>query len=318
MYNAFRAASSKQKVLQSLENLEFIIMGGNTLDNEMNNKFFTCHVNQDDLCGEWKVLTEKPPEMLALWSAYCIVPEGIVVVGGVMNGALTNQCFMFITKSKSWKKLPPIKKAVSCMAAIYMDNSIYVLGGHDRKGATNHVCHLNLDTMKWSCDPPMLVKQYWPLATTIGSGIYIAFNTLNMEQLNGGQCEGLPLQFLDSSRSTRSYKSPMPLSVKVTIGASIANKDSYLYVVGGASKICTQYDTHIDQWTVLTPPALMHIFGSAVTACSTDTMYLCRAASDGSGEDTVDIEIYDFTSNTWSTSRQKMPARIRCFMAAIR
>ena len=90
-----------------------------------------------------------------------------------------------------------------------------------------------------------------------------------------------------------------------------------LYLVGGCDKICACYTTTTDTWALFNPPAMNHMYGSAMVL--RNKIYLCGG---GNGNmlfswPSTDTEEYNITEGKWSTSSLKLPKPLTFFTAAM-
>jgi hypothetical protein len=214
---------------------------------------------------------------------------------------------MYDVASDKWINLPKMPVAASNLSSLVVDNNVYILGGkHSGAGGVDSVYHLDLGTQQWHTDPSMLEEQQRPIACSMSSNIYVVYNTYN------GDPTPVSLQHYRVGSGGWSYKANLPDGLQQTNGASVLAVNDLLYLVGGAHRICGQYHTTTDTWTLLASPSLAnHQFGSAVSYKG--KIYLC-----GGVYSFTDIaEEYNIKDNKWEESALKLPIKLAQHTAAM-
>lgn len=88
----------------------------------------------DPTKGSW---SEQPPLKLPWPSAgpgACVLSGRIYIFGGNNGEAIQRRVACYDPDAKQWLELPPLPEARVVMAAIPIDNSIYIIGGRDATG----------------------------------------------------------------------------------------------------------------------------------------------------------------------------------------
>ena len=238
---------------------------------------------------EWEVFTEFPTGSQAHQSPVCLLVDGFAVMCG---GRKYDKNTKYNAKTKTWFELPPTPVGLQNPSALLCSNSIYLLGGVGK----DSVYHLDLTTLKWHTDPPMLHKQNFPIATNLGDDIYVVHNKL----LNGNADH--TLQHYKKATNNWMYKSNLPDNAPSAYGSCLVSLKEDLYLVGGDNRICAQYTTTTNTWTLLSRPMNNHFTGPALV--SDGTIYLF---SGGDAYQSDCIEEYNIDTNQWKMSHMKLP-----------
>ena len=165
---------------------------------------------------------------------------------------------------------------------------------------------LDMTTLTWSTCPDLLQGLLSPIVGCVGHNIYVIFSTFPENELTTGD---ITLQCFNTTTSSWSFKASIPDAVKRTDGASGVSLDHRLFVLGGF-KICLNYDTREDAWTILSPPLKIHLVGAAVYMKG--EIILCGGDHER-GVPIDSIESYDPATNTWTLLPVKLPRSLRDF-----
>ena len=280
------------------EENKMIVLGG--LDNDM---LVDKALTLDLVTGECQEIPLS--ERLKYGSAVCKTPLGIFIGGGgtaMQSSTATNSCRLFTVKNHTFKKLPKMQSSAYGSGAVCVENQIFVLGGLcDREDVME--C-FDLITRKWETCPNMLQKIILPIVSATNSTIFVVFNTCppNAPFQKGNE---ISLQCYDIAHKTWAFDKPLPDQVTNTCGAKAITIGEHLYVVGGKEKLCLQYDVSENNWSILAPPSLMHLYPSVVFW--NGKLILCGGIKGKDTGSTDVIEMYDLEDGSWQTSHVKLP-----------
>ena len=222
----------------------------------------------------------------------CKVRGGFVLTGG--DSCVL--CSMFVLATKSWKQLDSLKSALHGHGSIFAHGIIFVLGGWKSASKSASVHSLALDGGKWTEETDLPITVQYPQVASVDNSIFL----LDVADTN---------QFLkmDAKKKTWCHQTKMP--GWHCWGARMVSAQDKLFVSGGNSKICGQYDPKTDTWCSLNSPTLKHHHGALVTL--EQKVYLIGGDKDDR------IEEYDIDSNTWAVCAGKVPKKIRDLHALV-
>lgn len=186
-------------------------------------------------------------------------------------------------------------------------------GGEGKDNQILDICHrFSLRTRKWKTDAPMLQAMLLPIIAATHDGIYVLFNT-HPDNRGIQKTRDISMQHYDPDTDEWSYKSPMLSQIYDTLGASAVAVNQMVYVVGGWDKMCAQYNTLTDMWTLLKNSQSVHVYNSAVHFRHKITMF----GGAGANGPITDIEEYDIDKNTWRLRTLELPEPLHFHYCAI-
>ena len=214
----------------------------------------------------------------------CKVPGGFVLTGG----SRCVLCSMFVLATKSWKQLDSFEISRYGHGSIFAYGRIFLFGGwkSNRKSASVH--SLALDGGKWTEEPYLPIDLWYPEVASVKNSIFLLDVEINK------------LLKMNAENKTWSYQARMP--GEKCWGARMISMQDKLFVSGGVSKVCAQYDPKTNTWCSLNSPTLKHNFGALVTL--EQRVYLIG------GQDVDRIEAYDIRSKTWAVCAGKVPGKL--------
>jgi len=151
-----------------------------------------------------------------------------------------------------WKRGPDMKFARVGLAAVYLDNHYYVIGGYNQQSLDpqKSVEKLSIDSMVWESCAPLLIPRYGHSACVCDGKIYVM----------GGDHSGVLVPFAeryDPTSDSWERIPDMPLRVAASRAVSIDRK---IYLFGGcdpsvpgdrASDAILMFDPEVNRWTML-------------------------------------------------------------------
>ena len=157
---------------------KLVIIGGLCSDENINSTIW--HLDQEYM-STWNDFGKIPTNMHTKYGAVCHVKQGFVFLGGrkFKGRGKFSKCFMYDISADKWSDLPRMPIAADELSSVAIDDNIYILGGLIADRKLESVYHLDLGTQQWHTDPSMLVKQQWPIACSVGSNIYVSYNSCN-------------------------------------------------------------------------------------------------------------------------------------------
>ncbi|ELU02171.1 hypothetical protein CAPTEDRAFT_39764, partial [Capitella teleta] len=189
----------------------------------------------------------------------------------------------YVAHTRQWRTLPPMSVGRYGHASICDQDEFVVVGGC--KGLDdylNSVECLNLKTLKWSQLPNL------PLGQVFSNVVYVQSQLFVIGGLTSSTTVSRDVYLFDSTEKKWQLRSPMP---EENYGR-VVPFDSKIFILGGGSKCCMQYDPCTDLWIQLQRPLFKHEDGPAVVW--KDKIIVCG----GNGTDS--IEEYDPQSDKWS------------------
>jgi N-acetylneuraminic acid mutarotase len=161
----------------------------------------------------------------------------------------------------------------------------------------------------------MLHAMHYPITAQEDSFIYVIMNS-NRANAQIQAIHGLSFQAFNTVTRTWALQQPIPSQIKGTRGASAICLNGKMYVVGGDSRICLEFNPQSNAWSVLVPPSLTHIYGCAVVY-SGNILLLGGAKDTNLNELSNKVEQYDPEGDSWTLSHIQLPARMMKFFATI-
>ena len=154
--------------------------------------------------------------------------------------------------SLEWRSAPDMKFARVGLAACFLVDSFYVIGGYNQQSGDPQMSveRLNVLTMEWSDCAPLLVPRYGHSACVCDGKIYVM----------GGDHAGVLIphaERYDPTTNTWERIPDMPIRVAASRAVSI---DEKIYLFGGcdpsvpgdrASDAILMFDPALNRWTVL-------------------------------------------------------------------
>jgi N-acetylneuraminic acid mutarotase len=227
-----------------------------------------------------------------------------MVLGLVVIGA-SNQAF---AQSGTWETKAPMPTARWYTTGGVMNGKLYVVGGSGTNSTNPTIPVDRLEvydpaTNTWATKAPMPAARLGAGAAVINGKLYVVGGEQNPQKF-------ATLQVYDPATDTWATKASMPTPRS---GPGVVAIDGQLYVAGGclggcapATGVLEVYDPATDTWTTKAP--LPTARGGAGVAVVNGLFYVMGG---GWGWDSADselkhrtIEVYNPTTNTWTTKAQ--------------
>ena len=154
--------------------------------------------------------------------------------------------------SLEWRRGPDMKFARVGLAAVYLENAYYVIGGYNQQSSEpqKSVERLDIKTMEWQSCAPLLVPRYGHSACVCRNHIYVM----------GGDHSGMLVPFAERyDPLTNSWQRIPDMPLRVAASRAICI-DEKVYLFGGcdpsvvgdrASDAILMFDPDVNRWTVL-------------------------------------------------------------------
>ncbi len=248
--------------------------------------------------------TEKVPHDVELFSA-CVTDGGVLVTGGEPSG---NEAWLWSNIKGSWESLPRMNTARCRHASVCVGGHPYVLGGEGFGGKLiSSVEHLNQENRIWQFLPDMPVALRHQVAVSCGQYIYVfgGVDTESRHKVGSYKFSSMQLEW--------NKLKDMPEICH--FGSGVAYKDT-IFIVGGFGRCCLQFKPMENQWSTLAQCAYEH--ADAPSLVWRGKILVCGGRSrrpddlDAAGEAgwTSVMEEYDPSTDTWSISQHKLPAKL--------
>ncbi|MBI4200436.1 MAG: hypothetical protein HY535_08205 [Chloroflexi bacterium] len=206
----------------------------------------------------------------------------------------------------TWETKAPMPTARHGAAGGVINGKLYVAGGHD---GTQYLATLEVydpATNTWASLSPMLTAQHSVGGGVINGKLYVVGG------IGAGNQKLATLEVYDPATNTWTTKAPMPTARS---GAGVVAIDGKLYVVGGCVGWCAPttavlevYDPATDTWT--TKASMPTARGVADVAVVDGLLYVmggcCGWTVPQSEQMSKTIEVYNPTTNTWTTKTQHL------------
>ena len=285
---------------------KIVVYGGMKKDNSLVNKCWTV----DLVSGDCEEILQHP---VRYDSAICITDYGLLVAGGgTQNNAstATNHCDVLNLSTLTWTSYPDTLSKMFGATAVYVDDRTFVLGGWCNR--ENIIESLNMKRRKWKKCRDMLQKSCLPIAAVVNKFILVLYNTAraNSSFRRGNE---ISLQCYDISSDVWSFKAALPNTITKTYGASAVSVDQKMFVIGGWEKLCLSYDLPSNNWTILSPPEHMHVYGSSLY--TDKKIIVCGGNHDLKNTDT--IEIFDYQRGEWRMSKAELPVPVALMFCCV-
>lgn len=218
----------------------------------------------------------------------------------------TNQVYGYSSTNNAWEVKAPIPTPRAMAGAATIDGKIYVVGGCEntdcRAWTTNVLEAYDVVTNSWSTKTPMPSSRGIAVVGVIDGKLYVA---------GGGgpnYVESNVLEVYDPNTDGWETKQPLPITLAGAMGAVV---DGKLYALGGSSGNLNnavldkvfRYDPIADSWSEVAPMPTSRLFGGA--GVIDGKIYVAGGSNYGGLISTVDV--YDPTSNTWTTLSSPLP-----------
>ena len=240
--------------------------------------------------------------------ARCSTSTGAVFAGGMLRKVTSGYhdaitYFVHYRKAENqWNQLPSLPSPFSGAGAVCIrEKNIFIFGGGQNTSG-KMFCY-NIAEMTWNPCPDMLEPLQYPIVGCVDDSIYVLHSTTagNEHVRHGSE---ISLQCFNTTTSTWSFKASLPETIIDTCGASAVTIHHQLYVVGGLQRLCVQYNTLTDAWTVLVSCIEQHLCGAATLLMG--KIVLCGGSShEGPAKDTV--ELFDPELGTWTLLPVRLP-----------
>ena len=238
--------------------------------------------------------------------ARCDTPAGLFSCGGgirqlfsfTSDCALTetdvgsNVCGILNISARQFVLLPPPPVPLYRAGAVSIGENVYVLGGI---GTEHQVYCFNLRTLEWKTCAELKQGTYNPLVSSVGDSIFVFQQAEDQEFI--------ALQRYDTKSNQWSFRYTslgFPIDTRGASCASMSNSSRFLYLVGGADRLCVRYDIAKNEIVALASPMSCHMEGSCVMLALLGQRYIILCGGQDSGE--VSIEVYNIKRNKWTVS----------------
>ncbi|ELT93994.1 hypothetical protein CAPTEDRAFT_63624, partial [Capitella teleta] len=147
--------------------------------------------------------------------------------------------FIVSAHTRQWRTLPPMSVGRLSHASICDQDEFILIGGCISPDAhLNSVECLNLKTLKWSQLPNL------PLGQTFSNVVYVQSQLFVIGGFTSSTTVSRDVHLFDSTEREWQLRSPMP---EENEGHAVPF-DSKIFILGGGSKCCMQYDPCTDMW----------------------------------------------------------------------
>ena len=192
-------------------------------------------------------IMELPSGCVTVMPALCSIPQGIFGAGGKPDvnfapDAGSNECWLYNKYTHQVEILPSLSVPIYGAGAVFLDNKVYVIGGHPEE--TDVVNILDLASYEWSSGPKLLHQVQYPKVAAIGHNIFVLHDNDNTSDL-------IPLLCLDTHTNSWSSKTPLPIEMTHTQESSMVAMGDSLYVMADG---WFKYNTISDSWFSLSQP----------------------------------------------------------------
>ena len=232
-------------------------------------------------------LCTTPEENNLFDTSCCATPEGFAVTGGSADSVAAA---MFHMESKTWEKLPDLKRYRSHHGSIYVKNRLFVVCGfvgYPNKNGSVHYLDKESGSWKAAPDMPVTAEVLHPESVSTGDDVFVL-----------DTCESKRL--FKISIDSMSWEEKAPLPGRTAEGARMIsiNEDRFC-VVGGKKHLLAWYTPSTDTWVHKgARPLHWHKFG-AVFHRNNTIMIL--------GGDSHKCESYNMETDVWCRSELKIP-----------
>lgn len=220
----------------------------------------------------------------------------------------------------SWSTKAPMLIPVGEMAGEVVDNKLYLIGGwvySDSNNSTNVVQIYDPTTDSWSMGAPMPTARGLAASAVINGKIYVAGGMASVPTVFTA------LEIYDPATDTWSTGTPLPTCCEAGRGAAI---DGKFYVIGGSDLYWSQhsigavqvYDSVTEVWTTgASMPTPRSDFASGVIDGKFYAFGGVNSPSPGAATIEEVMEVYDATTDTWSTDASMLAPLRRCHTAEV-
>ena len=236
---------------------DIIILGGDIDQDNCNRKCWRVNLKTGDTV-EKQSLPCYIPDLLDV--ALCSIPSGAVYGSGAKREeddyetvVSSSQCVLYQKASDTWELCQKIPFGGFIERAICVNDKVYFIGG-STDNYRKMVC-FDLTSKTWTRCPDMPQSQQLPIMGSIDQSIYLILSTLDSNQ-HLWQNSPVRMDCFDTTASTWFSRASLPETVERTNGASTVTIGHRMYLVGGSTVVCVQYDSLTDQWTTLTQPLI--------------------------------------------------------------
>jgi len=225
----------------------------------------------------------------------------MIIVGGedAHAGNYLSSGYIYDVRTQQSTPLPnDMPEALTDCCVVANDANVYVIGGKDNSGdAVNTVYRLCLKTEKWSIMAPMATARFCFAAALKDNYIYIFggcdddHEPSERYSIDNNTWGGLP----DMPNGNRCYP------------CAVATAGSEIYIVGGSAWSVEVFDTATLTWKNETHlDSMPEIRRYAATVVLKKKYLVLIGGGDQYWKATASCLIFDFSSNSWSTTPASM------------
>ena len=154
--------------------------------------------------------------------------------------------------SLEWRRAPDMKYARVGLAAVYLENNFYVIGGYNQQSSEpqRSVERLAIESFIWESCAPLLVPRYGHSACVCGGKIYVM----------GGDHSGILIPFAERfDPCTNSWERIPDMPLRVAASRAVC-LDEKIFLFGGcdpsvpgdrASDAILMFDPETNRWSIL-------------------------------------------------------------------
>jgi hypothetical protein len=243
----------------------------------------------------------------------CVVEGDIYVTGGSeahrarRSSPPFSSCEKYTPSTDTWSTVAPMPDARANHCAVSVGSFIYVMGGHDARGATASVLKFGCTQGTWSRVAPMPATRFLFAACAINGVIYV-FGGVDDPFDETGTMQFSIFTYDTESNvwSTLARRAHMPCASKCR-GAHVT--DGLVYIVGainGSAVLC--FDPATYGWSTLAQTCVSRMHGSSFIL--NGIVYTAGGESAPSS-----VERYDMASDTWTAVANMLESRM--YFAAV-
>jgi N-acetylneuraminic acid mutarotase len=258
--------------------------------------------------GEGSWVAKAPLPNARTEPAFGSVNGLLYVAGGEDGFSALNVLEVYDSATNTWTTKAPMPTARFGAASAVINGKLYVAGGASLTGQLYNTLEVyDPGTDSWTTKAPMPTARNVPGFGVINGLLYVVGGNSSS---GGGGYTNL-LEVYDPVTDTWATKAPMPTVRAFPAGAELNGK---LYVVGGAppesvTGALEAYDPATDTWTSKAPmPTARYVH---VAASLNGLLYAIGGDPSAGGESSESVinEVYDPSTDTWSTEGSMPTAR---------
>ena len=269
--------------------------------------------------SRWASMTDIPDDMVCEFSSICQIESGLLYSGGRDNKGkhISDKMMIYNTLCRCWIDFKAMPEARYGHTLHCIENQVYLFGGRDKnEHSPNTVFVLDLQQLEWKKINSMMHGMFLPISAEMDIFIFVIMNSCRGNKTELSKY-GFSFQVLNTATQRWSQNPNLPSEITTTRGASALAVDDMLYLVGCEGKICTQYNTKTENWIVLKPTSLVHIYGGCIF-WKGKILLLGGATSKDPTILSKDIEEYDIQTDSWKICDFKLPSNVeKCFVAVM-